>query len=105
MTAGESAKAKQFLPFLSRQERVDALVEFVASGSRLRVYIPRETCLMTLLLNGIQCPRGSRPAPGPGGQMLPAEPYGEEALNHTRDLCLQREVQIKVSVSLSLLAD
>ena len=96
MTAGESAKAKQFLPFLTRQQKVDALVEFVASGSRVRVYIPKETCLLTLLLNGIQCPRGSRPAPGPGGAMLPAEPFGEEATLHTREMCMQREVEIKV---------
>lgn len=52
MTSGEQAKAKQFLPFLTRQNRVEALVEFVASGSRVRVYIPKETCLLTLLLNG-----------------------------------------------------
>ncbi|KAF6035658.1 SND1 [Bugula neritina] len=96
MTSGESAKAKQFLPFLTRQNLVDALVEFVASGSRVRVYIPKETCLLTLLLNGIQCPRGARPAPGPGGAMLPAEPFGEEATAHTRDMCMQREVEIKV---------
>lgn len=96
MSSGESAKAKQFLPFLSRQDRVDALVEFVASGSRLRVFIPKETCLITFLLNGIQCPRGARPAPGPGGSMLAAEPFGEEALAHTKEMCMQREVQIKV---------
>ncbi|XP_067951454.1 staphylococcal nuclease domain-containing protein 1-like [Watersipora subatra] len=96
MTAGESAKAKQFLPFLTRQNRVDALVEFVASGSRLRVYIPKETCLLTLLLNGIQCPRGARPAPGPGNLMLPADPFGEEAAAYTKDMCMQREVEIKV---------
>ena len=46
-------KAKQFLPFLQRAGKTDALVEFVASGSRLRLYIPKETCLITLLLSGI----------------------------------------------------
>jgi len=46
---------------------------------------------------GITCPRGSRPAPGPGGATMPAEPFGEEALAHTKDMCLQREVEIKVS--------
>jgi len=46
-------KAKQFLPFLQRAGKTEALVEFVASGSRLRLYIPKETCLITLLLSGI----------------------------------------------------
>lgn len=95
--SGESAKAKQFLPFLSRQAQVEALVEYVASGSRVRAYIPKETCLINFLLNGIQCPKGARPAPGPGGAMLPAEPFGEEAAAHTKDMCMQREVNIKVS--------
>ena len=60
----------------------------------------RYYCITVLLyyciVPGIQCPRGARPAPGPGGAMLPAEPFGEEATLHTRDLCMQREVEIKV---------
>ena len=48
----DAAKAKQFLPFLQRAGRSHAVVEYVASGSRLRLYIPRETCLITFLLAG-----------------------------------------------------
>ena len=48
-------KAKAFLPFLQRAGRMEGVVEFVASGSRLRVYIPRETCLITFLLSGLCC--------------------------------------------------
>jgi len=51
--AKDVQKAKQFLPFLQRAGKTEALVEFVASGSRLRLYIPKETCLITLLLSGI----------------------------------------------------
>ena len=47
-------KAKQFLPFLQRAGRCEAVAEFVASGSRLRLYLPRETCLITFLLSGKQ---------------------------------------------------
>lgn len=46
------AKAKAFLPFLQRAGRMEGVVEFVASGSRLRLYIPRETCIITFLLSG-----------------------------------------------------
>ncbi|KAK3585672.1 hypothetical protein CHS0354_020238 [Potamilus streckersoni] len=92
--AGDVPKAKQFLPFLQRAGRSEATVEFVASGSRLRLYIPRETCLITFLISGIECPRGSRPLPGGGTQ--PADPFGEEALVFTKEMCLQREVEVEV---------
>nr|QBI71280.1 ebna2 binding protein P100 [Orthoderella ornata] len=94
--AGDTAKAKQFLPFLQRAARTDAVVEFVASGSRLRLYIPKETCLVTFLLAGISCPRGARPGPGGNGSMVDGEPFGEEALAFTKDRCMQREVEIHV---------
>jgi staphylococcal nuclease domain-containing protein 1 len=59
-------KAKQFLPLLQRSGRCDALVEFVSSGSRFRVYLPKESCIITLLLSGIDCPRLGRPASSQG---------------------------------------
>ncbi|XP_042886728.1 staphylococcal nuclease domain-containing protein 1-like isoform X2 [Penaeus japonicus] len=92
--SGDVSKAKSFLPFLQRAGRTEAVVEFVASGSRFRLFIPRETCLITFLLAGISCPRGSRPAPG--GGTLPGEPFGEEALNLSKSLIMQREVEIEV---------
>lgn len=45
-------------------------------------------------LIGITCPRGSRPLPG--GNISPAEPYGEDALAFTKEMCLQREVEVQV---------
>ncbi|XP_077999812.1 staphylococcal nuclease domain-containing protein 1-like [Glandiceps talaboti] len=91
--SGEPQKAKQFLPFLQRAGRCEGIVEFVASGSRLRVYLPKETCLITFLLAGITCPRMART--GPGGPAS-SEPYSEEALQYTKELCLQREVEVEV---------
>jgi len=93
--AGDPAKSKQFLPFLQRVGRSHGVVEFVASGSRLRIFIPRETCLLTFLLSGISCPRGSRPATKQG-PATEAEPYGEEALEFIKDQIMQREVEIEV---------
>merc|ERR1712020_80001 len=80
--AGDVNKSKQFLPFLQRAGRMQAVVEFVASGSRFRVYIPRETCVVTLLLAGISCPRASRVFPG--SAPMEAEPFGDEAMEHQR---------------------
>ncbi|XP_044734250.1 staphylococcal nuclease domain-containing protein 1 isoform X1 [Chrysoperla carnea] len=93
--SGDSSKAKTFLPFLQRAKRTEAIVEFVASGSRLRLFIPKESCLVTFLLGGISCPRGARP--GLNGQPASeGEPFGEEALLYTKEKCLQQEVEIQV---------
>ncbi|KAJ8373795.1 hypothetical protein SKAU_G00043750 [Synaphobranchus kaupii] len=91
--SGETQKAKQFLPFLQRAGRSEAVVEYVFSGSRLKLYMPKETCLITFLLAGIECPRGSRNTPG--GQQE-AEPFSEEAMLFTKELVLQREVEVEV---------
>ncbi|KAK6629054.1 hypothetical protein RUM43_002871 [Polyplax serrata] len=96
--SADPTRAKQFLSSLQRSGRIEAVVEFVTSGSRLRLYIPKETCLITFLLAGINCPRGSRPAAKGSGNssVVPGEPYGEDALQFTKDKCMQREVEIQV---------
>lgn len=43
---------------------------------------------------GISCPRPARP--GPAGQSIDEEPYGNEALQFVKDICLQREAQLEV---------
>nr|QBI71277.1 ebna2 binding protein P100 [Isotomurus palustris] len=92
---GDAAKAKQFLPYFQRAGKLPAVVEFVASGSRLRVYVPRETRLITLLLAGINCPRAGRAGTASSGA-TEAEPFGDEALAFTKELCHQREVEVEV---------
>lgn len=88
---GDAQRSKQFLPYLQRSQRSEGIVEFVSSGSRLRVYVPKETCLITFLLAGIQCPRGARL--GPGGKPIgESEPFADEALKFTRSRALQHEV-------------
>merc|ERR1712025_1138074 len=92
--SGNVLKCKQFLPFLQRAGRMSGLVEFVASGSRFRVYIPRETCIVTFLLGGISCAKGGRTMPS--GEVIPADPYGDECSLHVKEMVLQREVEIEV---------
>uniref|UniRef100_A0A8C4STL7 Staphylococcal nuclease domain-containing protein n=1 Tax=Erpetoichthys calabaricus TaxID=27687 RepID=A0A8C4STL7_ERPCA len=91
--SGETQKAKQFLPFLQRAGRSEAVVEYVFSGSRLKLYMPKETCLITFLLAGIECPRGSR---NTAGVIQEAEPFSDEACLFTKELVLQREVEVEV---------
>lgn len=94
-TSGDSAKAKKFFPFLKRAQKTEATVEFVASGSRMRLYIPKESVLVTFLVAGVNCPRGARPAIG-GGPMQDAEPFGDEALQFTKEKCLQHDVIVTI---------
>jgi len=91
----DAVKSKQYLSSFQRAERISAIVEFVASGSRLRLFIPKEHCLCIFLLGGINCPRGARPAIG-NQPPSEAEPYGEDALIFTKDKCMQKEVSIQV---------
>ncbi|ODN01371.1 nuclease domain-containing protein 1, partial [Orchesella cincta] len=94
--SGDAAKSKLFLPYLQRAGKISAVVEYVASGSRLRLYVPRETRLINFSLAGISCPRAGR-ASGPSGPPVEGEPFGKEALLFTKDLCYQREVEIEVT--------
>ncbi|CAH2035335.1 unnamed protein product, partial [Iphiclides podalirius] len=94
-TSGDPAKARKFFPFLKRAQKTEAIVEFVTSGSRMRLYIPKESVLVTFLLAGINCPRGARPGAG-GGPMQDAEPYGEEALHFTKEKCHQHDVVVTI---------
>lgn len=87
---GDVSKAKQFLHSLQRAGRINGIVEFVASGSRLRVYVPKETCVITLLLAGIECPRMQ--SNGNQGIVISGQPYGEEAYIYTKEHCLQKDV-------------
>lgn len=91
--SGDTQKAKQFLPFLQRAGRSEAVVEYVFSGSRLKLYMPKETCLITFLLAGIECPRGARNLPS---GLQEGEPFSDEATQFTKELVLQREVEVEV---------
>lgn len=92
----DSARAKAMFPSLQRTSSIEGVVEFVASGSRFRIYIDRETCLITFLLGGIDCPRASRPAGPNPKDRIPSEAFGEEALDYVKKLVLQRTVDLKV---------
>lgn len=90
----DPAAAKSHLQSLKRAREIKGVVEFVTSGSRLKLFVPKEYCLITFLLAGVKCPRAARITPGTGG--MEAEPYGEEALAFTRRFCFQKDVDIQV---------
>lgn len=98
LTVDHSRIKQQYLPSWQRALRNEATVEFIASGSRFRVFLPKDSCLVTFLLAGISCPRSSRPAVG----VTPAqegEPFGDEALNFVRERILQRDVSVHIDTT------
>lgn len=83
-------KAKMEVSILQRQKRVPAIVDFVKSGSRFTVLVPRENAKLTFVLSGIRAPRSAR---NPGE---PSEPFGQEAHELANRRCTQRDVEIDV---------
>lgn len=83
-------KAKRQLTILSRSKKVPAVVDFVKSGSRFTVLVPRENAKLTFVLGGIRAPRSAR------GPHDTAEPFGQEAHDFAVKRCMQRDVEIDV---------
>ena len=83
-------KAKRQLSLLSRQRKVPAVVDFVKSGSRFTVLVPRENAKLTFVLSGIRAPRSARNDSDKG------EPFGKEAHEFANRRCQQRDVEIDV---------
>lgn len=83
-------KAKIQSSVLQRQKKVPAVVDYVKSGSRFTVLIPRENAKLTFVLSCIRCPRSARNA------NEKAEPFGQEAHDLANRRCLQRDVEIDV---------
>lgn len=98
LTVDHSRIKHQYLPSWQRALRTEAIVEFVASGSRFRIYCPKDSCLVTFLLAGISCPRSSRPALN-GIPAQEGEPYGDQALQFSRERVLQRDVSVKIETT------
>jgi staphylococcal nuclease domain-containing protein 1 len=85
-----AAKSRQFLTFLKRSGKTHAVVDFVANGSRLFVWVPKENCRLTFVLSGVRAPRVGRTANDK------SEPYGQEALEYVSQKCLQHDVEVEV---------
>ncbi|KAG2208754.1 hypothetical protein INT47_007853 [Mucor saturninus] len=85
-----AAKSRQFLTFLKRSGKVHAVVDFVANGSRMFVWVPKENCRLTFVLSGVRAPRVGRT---PNDK---SEPFGQEALDFVSQKCLQHDVEIEI---------
>lgn len=80
---GSASKARQHLPFLQRAGKMSGVCEYVLSGSRLKIFVPKESALIIMSPNGVKCPGKD-------------EDFSREALLFTRSTFLQRDVNIVV---------
>lgn len=69
------------MPFLHRNRKIAAVVEYVLSGHRFKLLIPKETCSIAFSFSGVRCPGRD-------------EPYSDEASALMRRRIMQREVEV-----------
>ncbi|KAG0145579.1 hypothetical protein CROQUDRAFT_658503 [Cronartium quercuum f. sp. fusiforme G11] len=88
-----SNRANSYLSGWKRQGRMAGVVDFVASGSRFKIWFPKQDLKFTLVLSAIKCPKTAR---HPGERN---EPFGAEALDYVNQLALQKDVEIEVEAT------
>ena len=82
-------ESKSLFKVFKRNGRMNGIVNFVVSGSRFRIHLLQENYIISLFLSSVQCPRPERRVVG-AETVEPAEPFGTEALNFSKEHFLQR---------------
>jgi len=70
---------------------IAGIVEYVVSGSRVRVYVPKDTSIATVLLGAVVCPRTA-----PRNSDKEDEPFSQEATEFVKNTILQQSIEFKV---------
>jgi len=94
------AQAKGLLNSLQGKE-LDGVVEYVISGNRFKVALPKENATIIVVLDGVKAPSLPRKTTElkDGKEVvkeIPGQPFSAEALNYSRSLCHQQDVKISV---------
>ena len=85
-------KAKGYVGFLQRSGILKATVEYVFSGSRYKLWIPKENCSIMMALSEVRCPQPS----SSNASSRPAEPFGDEAKMFAKLHVSQRTVEVQI---------
>ncbi|KIY49308.1 transcription factor [Fistulina hepatica ATCC 64428] len=86
-------RATPFLNGFKRLARISGIVEFVSSGSRFKVFLPKDNQTLTLVLGGIRAPRTAR---NPSEKI---EPFGQEAYDFSVRHYMQRDIEFEVDMT------
>lgn len=85
-------RAKEMLPIIERAAKHHGIVEYVSSGTRMKVLLPGEHLLISLALKGVRAPMPSRRLP----EARPGEKHGDEALAFAKRTVLQRDCEATI---------
>ncbi|OJT09282.1 nuclease domain-containing protein 1 [Trametes pubescens] len=92
LNISESAhRATTFVNGFKRMGRIPAIVEYVAAGSRFKIFLPKDNQVLTLVLSGIRAPRTAR------NSSEVSEPYGHESAEFATRRYMQRDVEIEIN--------
>jgi len=106
LTQQEPNKSAPFLNSLKRAGRVAAVVDYVFTGARFKLFVPSEDVLLCFALQGINVDRVTKTeltkqektklSEVPLSKIYPPTTPGNKALHLVRDKFFQRDVQIEV---------
>ncbi|KDR75802.1 hypothetical protein GALMADRAFT_248516 [Galerina marginata CBS 339.88] len=85
-----STRATQFLNGFKRLGKIPAVVDYVAAGSRFKIFLPKDNQTLTLVLAGIRAPRTAR------NTSEKSEPFGSEAYEFASRRYMQRDIEFEV---------
>jgi staphylococcal nuclease domain-containing protein 1 len=80
------SKARQFLAFLKRNGRQRGVVEYVFSGSKYKLFVPKEGCMIVLSLAAVKTPRSN-----------PPEPLAKESTQFAQSRVMQHDIEFEVT--------
>lgn len=92
-------RSRDVLSGLQRNGPYKAVVEYVSSASRYRLFLPSESMLITLALRAVRCPQSTRKIYAPDGSIreeTAGEPHGDEAADFAKENFMQRDVEVEV---------
>lgn len=92
-------RSRDVLSGLQRNGPYKAVVEYVSSASRYRLFLPSESMLLTLALRAVRCPQSTRRVYAPDGSVReeqPGEPHGDEAADFAKENFMQRDVEVEI---------
>ena len=95
---GSAARAKAYLPSFTRSRSVQAVVEHVLSGHRLKLSVPKESVVVAFALANVRVSSSNPAAPNSAASSAAAnsDPIAAEAVALVRRVALQRDVEVEV---------
>ncbi|TDL26266.1 transcription factor [Rickenella mellea] len=88
-----ATRATGYLNGFKRLGRIPGVVDYVASGSRFKILIPKDNQSLTLVLGGIRAPRTAR------NKDEKSEPFGPESAEFATRRYMQRDVEIEIDTA------